>query len=73
MDASAYDRIAIPILAKHLDAEVPFHSVSKVLTDKGWADILETMATVYPGAYMDLCKQHQREIEAALREQGVTV
>jgi hypothetical protein len=73
MDASTYDRIAIPIIAKHFEAEVPFHSVSKVLTKTGWQDILETMATVYPSEYLGLCAKYAKEIEAALREQGVTV
>lgn len=69
-ELSQYDRAAIRILAKHLEAEVPYLTVASLLDHQGWADLLETIFKCYPDAFLALCVPHQREIEEAMGAGG---
>ena len=62
-----YDLVAFPILAKHLDSEVPYRTVSSVLDAQGWAHLIETIYEQYPQAYQALCAKHAGEIQEAIR------
>lgn len=70
MELSTYDRTAIGVLAAHLQANVPFQTVSKLLNHEGWNDLLETIFQQYPDAFLKMCEPHQREIEAEMRLAG---
>ena len=73
MELSNFDRAAIRVLTKHLEAEVPFETVSAILTHEGWADLLETIFQHYPNAFLALCANHQREIEEEMSASGGVV
>ena len=64
---SYYDLVAFRILAKHLDAEVPYLTVSSVLDHQGWVDLMETIYAQYPQAYLALCAKHAGEIQDAIQ------
>jgi hypothetical protein len=62
-----YDLVAFPILAKHLDSEVPYRTVSQHLDHQGWVDLMETIYAQYPQAYLALCAKHAGEIQEAIQ------
>ena len=64
---SYYDLVAFRILAKHLDAEVPYLTVSSVLDAQGWAHLIETIYEQYPQAYQALCAKHAGEIQEVIQ------
>lgn len=64
---SYYDLTAFRILAKHLDAEVPYLTVSSILDHQGWLHILRTLFDHYPEAYLALCAKHAGEIQDAMQ------
>lgn len=70
MELSQFDRAAIRVLTKHLEAGVPFETVSSLLNHEGWYDLLETIFHCYPNAFLALCAKHQREIEEAMSAEG---
>lgn len=69
---SYYDLVAFRILAKHLDAEVPYLTVSSVLDAQGWAHLIETIYEQYPQAYQALCAKHAGEIQEAIQSYAPT-
>lgn len=73
MELSQFDRAAIRVLTKHLDAEVPYLTVASLLDHQGWADLLETIFQQYPDAFLALCAKHQREIEEEMSASGGVV
>lgn len=73
MMRSQYDRAAIRVLADHLDSEAPVDTVTNVLSEQGRRDVIETIADVYPEAFLTMCAKHQEEIEReVLADYGVT-
>lgn len=62
-----YDLTAFRILARHLDAEVPYLTVSSRLDHQGWVHLLETIRAQYPEAYLSLCAKHAGEIQEAIQ------
>ena len=63
MNAELYDGVAVLVVASHLDAEVPYETVGGMLAHDGWVDLVQTIRTVYPSAFLAMCAQHQAEIE----------
>lgn len=70
MEPSNYDLTAIRVIASHLEAEVPYDTVSKVLTHEGWVDLVTVFFHQYPQAYLEMCLKHAREIELELDPEG---
>lgn len=63
-----YDGIAVIVIAAQLEAEVPYETVGKLLSHDGWVDLVQTLRTMSPQAFLALCADHQGAIEAAIQE-----
>ncbi len=67
-----YDGVAVLVIANHLDSEVPYRTVSGVLSHEGWVDLVQTIRHVYPAAFLAMCAPHQKEIAQAMERVGLT-